>query len=484
MTAWNLARRLAASAAALAMLATAACEPASPAPTASPAPAAAEARLVAATESVGLPPLPRERADVYDYYQLAFLEDGFPARRTKTGVVPHPIYGTYLILDYLDVHERSGDPAALAAARRVADAAIARMDPSEGMLRFWYEAEWGLGATGERYVSGLTQAHYLDQFSRLHAICGDPAYADAARRVFRSLATDVEHGGVLASTPHGVAIEESPHRPRDLVLNGWLSALRGLRRYADRTGDAEARELIRRNVETLSRLLPLYDAPEEANSRYRIRGFGYVRLELGSDEGVSLDTPRLEIPGDGTYGLEESNTGRWHCCVVSGLERAGDRLQATARRIQLNLVFSLLSAPEPNRLRLAIDCPGPNTLAVRLATGRYDPLQTGLVTDGWRDVRSVQLAAGRNEVTIDFPIEDIRPFVYPTNFLKRIAGRKFNAYHFVHLDGLADLLRSPQPPMVGEMRDRWATYPARWPGMPVYRDAGVEFSRYGQAPRD
>jgi hypothetical protein len=472
---------LAARVAALAVLAIVACEPGSPTPT---PPTTAEARLVAATQSVGLPPLPRERADVYDYYDLAFLEDGFPARRTKAGAVPHPIYGTYLILDYLDVHERSGDPAALAAARRVADAAIARMDPSEGMLRFWYEAEWGLGSTGERYVSGLTQAHYLDQFSRLHAICGEPAYADAARRVFRSLATDVEHGGVLASTPHGVAIEESPHRPRDLVLNGWLSALRGLRRYADRTGDEEARELIRRNVETLSRLLPLYDAPQEANSRYRIRGFGYVRLELGSDKGVALDLPRLEIPGDGTYELEEAGKGRWHCYVVSGLERDGDRLRATARRIQLNLVFSLLSAPEPNRLRLSIDCPVPNALTVRLATGRYDPLQTGLVTDGWRDVLSMPLAAGRNDLTVEFTVEDIKPFVYPTNFLKRIAGRKFNAYHFVHLDGLADLLRSPQPPMVGEMRDRWAAYPARWPAMPVYRDAGVEFSRYGQAPRD
>lgn len=401
---------------------------------------------------------------------------------TETGVVPHPIYGTYVILDYLDAYERSGDPAALGGARRVADAAIARMDPSDGMLRFWYEAEWGLGTTAQRYVSGLTQAHYLDQFSRLHVICGDPVYADAARRVFRSLATDVERGGVLASTPHGVAIEESPHRPQDLVLNGWLSALRGLRRYADRTGDEEARELIGRNTETLSQLLPLYDAPEEANSRYRIRGFGYVRLELASKVGVSIDPLQFEIPGDGTYRLDESNTGRWHCCVVSGLERTGDRLQATSRRIQVNLVFSLLSAPQPNRLRVKIDCPEPNALTVRLATGRYDPLRTGLVTQGWRDVHSAALMTGRNELTIEFPIDDIKPFVYPTNFLKRIAGRKFNAYHFVHVDGLSDLLKSPQAPVIQEMRDRWAKYPARWPLMPVYRDAEVEFSRYRPSP--
>ena len=445
---------------------------------------AAERRLLAATQSADLPPLPRERADVYDYYNLAFLEDGFPARRTGNMAVPHPIYGAYLILDYLDMYERSGDRATLEAAQRVADAAIARMDSAGGMLRFWYEPDWGLGATGERYVSGLTQAHYLDQFSRLHAISGDPAYAHAARQVFRSLATEVEGGGVLALTPHGVAIEEAPHRPRDLVLNGWLSALRGLRRYADRTGDGEARDLIDRNVQTLTRLLPLYDAPDVANSRYRIRGFGYLRLELGRKEGVTMGLPSLDIPGDGTYELEETCQDRWRSCVVSGLARNGDCLEATARRIQLNLVFSLLSAPQPNRLALEIDCPAPNSLLVRLATGRYDPLQTGLVTEGWRDVLAVPLATGRNRLTVEFPVEDIKPFVYPTNFLKRIAGRHFNVYHFVHLGGLADLMQSPQPPLIREMHDRWAAYPARWPGMPPYRDAGVEFNRYAEAPRN
>jgi hypothetical protein len=111
-------------------------------------------------------------------------------------------------------------------------------------------------------------------------------------------------------------------------------------------------------------------------------------------------------------------------------------------------------------------------------------MQTGLVTTGWRTMAEIPLAAGPNEVSIDFGIEDIAPFVYPTNFLKRIAGKRYNAYHFVHIDGLADLLRSPQPPGLSEMHARWSSYPTRWPSMPVYRDAGVEFERYGRPPDD
>jgi hypothetical protein len=442
------------------------------------------ASLAAATNAVGLPPLPSARADVYDYYDLVFLEDAFPGRKTSDGPVPHPIYGTYVILDYLDLYDQTGDRAALLAAQRVADAAIARMDRSGGMLRFWDEPEWRLGTTSQRYVSGLTQAHYLDQFSRLGAITRDPRYEEAARLVFRSMATRVEDGGVLATTPHGVAIEESPHRPMDIVLNGWLTALRGLRRYAERSGSEEARDLVRRNVQTLTKLLPLYDVPDQANSRYRIRGFGYVRLELDSREGIAFDPIFQEIPGDGAFELEDSLRNRWHPAIVSGLERQDDRLVAAARRVQLNLVFSLLSAPNPNRLRTRIHAARPGKVSVRVATGNYDPMQTGLVTTGWRTMAEIPLAAGPNEVSIDFGIEDIAPFVYPTNFLKRIAGKRYNAYHFVHIDGLADLLRSPQPPGLSEMHARWSSYPTRWPSMPVYRDAGVEFERYGRPPDD
>ena len=79
-------------------------------------------RLVEATESVGLPPLPPYRAEVYDYYSLGFLDDGYPGRWTDEGLVPHPIYGTYVVIDHLNLFERTGDRRFLEAARRAGGA--------------------------------------------------------------------------------------------------------------------------------------------------------------------------------------------------------------------------------------------------------------------------------------------------------------------------------------------------------------------------
>ncbi len=181
-------------------------------------------RLLAATESVGLPPLPPSRAEVYDYYRIGFFEDGYPGRRKDDDhLVPHPIYGTYVILDYLNQYKRTENPEFLSAACRVADAAIRRMDGSDAMLRFWYEPEYGMGVESHRWISGLTQAHYLDTLSRLHEISKEERYLDAAGRVLEVLRRPVAEGGVLASTRDGVVIEESPGRPTDAVLNGWLN---------------------------------------------------------------------------------------------------------------------------------------------------------------------------------------------------------------------------------------------------------------------
>ncbi|MCP4741720.1 MAG: hypothetical protein GY871_05745 [Actinomycetales bacterium] len=435
-------------------------------------------RLLAATESVGLPPLPPYRADVYDYYRLGFLGDGYPGRWTDGGLVPHPIYGTYVILDFINLFHQTSDPTYLRAAERIADAAIDRMDDRDGMLRFFYEPEWGLGSSGERYVSGLTQAHYLDQLSRLHELSGDPRYAEACEKVLRCLATPVEEGGVLAMTPLGPVIEEAPHSPRDLVLNGWLTAIQGLRRYLERTDSDEAASLLESNLATLATILPLYDAPNTANSRYRIRGYGYLRLVLDDAAGVRLDRPTLEIPGDDVYPVANEIDNRWQMGFVRGAESVGDRFTATEDRILLNLVMSLLSMPEPNLLRFTIETPKPQNLAIELASGPFEPLLSGLRTTGWTTIEEIGLRAGVNEIEIELGFEEIDPFVYPTNFLKKIAGRNHNAYHFIHIDRLESLCDEYEIEAFCDFAGRWRGYVEQWPDHPAYRDAGIEFDRY------
>ena len=444
-----------------------------------------ESRLLAATESVGLPPLPPHRAEVYDYYRLGFFEDGYPGRRTKYwGLVPHPIYGPYVISNYLSLFKKTKETRFLEAACRVADAALARMDDQGGMLRFFYEPEWGLGKSGERrYVSGLTQSRYLDQLSQLHEISGETRYAEACTRVLRSLATPVEEGGVLASTPHGPVIEEAPHTPRDLVLNGWLTAIRNLRRYLDRTDSEEAKRLLASNLETLASLLPHYDAPDVLNSRYRIRGDGTVRLTLGNHRGVHLERPTLDIPGDDVYPLSDEAETRWHMGFKGGVEREGNRFAATSDRIRMNLVLSLLSMPEPNVLRFSVETPRATTLVVELADGPYLPLGYKLQETGWKQVEEVTLEPGTNLVEIELGFDEISPFVYPTNFLKKIGGRHYNVYHYIHIDALASLCDEYEIEAICEFAERWREYVKKWPELPAYRDEDIELDRY-KAPVD
>src|SRR4030042_3715544 len=73
------------------------------------------------SDKVGLPPLPRHREAVYDYYKLRFLPDGYPGKQLKDKIVPHPIYGAYVINDYLAQYDSTKVEKYLHAAVKVAE---------------------------------------------------------------------------------------------------------------------------------------------------------------------------------------------------------------------------------------------------------------------------------------------------------------------------------------------------------------------------
>lgn len=109
-----------------------------------------------------MPPLPASRLAAYESYKLAWLPDGFPGRQTDDGVRPHPTYGTDVIQDYLGLYMRTRETRYLDAARKVADAAIARMDDLEGALVFRVHPGSGVTPVPGSYYSGLTQGRYLE----------------------------------------------------------------------------------------------------------------------------------------------------------------------------------------------------------------------------------------------------------------------------------------------------------------------------------
>jgi hypothetical protein len=84
-------------------------------------------------------------------------------------------------------------------------------------------------------------------------------YGDAALRALGPLTTTVEKGGVLRTFEGHDWFEEYPTPTPTHVLNGYLFALLGVHDVGELMDHAAAREMFEEGLETLDRVLPLYD---------------------------------------------------------------------------------------------------------------------------------------------------------------------------------------------------------------------------------
>ncbi|MDA1368151.1 D-glucuronyl C5-epimerase family protein [Glycomyces algeriensis] len=374
------------------------------------------------------------------FYRLEWNEDGYPCRRQDDGTLyEHPIYPVYAIKHYLRQMRPADAELLLPAVDIVANAAVDRMEEFEGALVRWYEPGGG-ARLFERHYSALTQGYYAEHLWMAGEALGQPRLKDAARRCFLALTVPRERGGVLYKDVHGVSIAEVPQMPNSYILNGWQSALFAAWQYHERSGDQAASELVQASVRTMAEMLPAFDAPEVANSRYGLTGFAYLRT-VGAD----LGDAKVTVPGEGEFGLTEHRS-RW------ANHRTGPR--------QANLVFSLASA-EDNTVHLDVDRPA----AVELQLGRYDPLSAAPVDGVWEQIGEVTPEDG----VVAIPRRVVERIVHPTNFVKVIDGLHTNVYHPVHIRRLRHLAAATGVEGLEKWADHWTEAMGRWSGMPLYR---------------
>ena len=117
-------------------------------------------------------------------------------------------------------------------------------------------------------------------------------------------------------------------------------------------------------------------------------------------------------------------------------------------------------------------------MEVFVAEGEYDPLVTGMKTEKWQSVGEYRFTQGDNQLSIDIPISIIDKAVYPTNFLKKINNKNYNAYHFVHIDGLEFIGKTLDYQPFINTAIKWSSYVDRWKLHPLYMDQPIEFDRY------
>lgn len=406
-----------------------------------------------------------------DYYRMQWLPDGYPGQRNGEEVWAHPIFGAYALKDFLEQLRRRPSAELREATRRVATAALARMQPHEGALVFWYEESPKISRAVERHYSGLTQAYYAVSLARAGQLLEDQALLEAAEGVFLSLTVPVEKGGVLSSGQVGPSIAEISQHPNSHILNGWQSALVSILEYVAVTGRAEARELAQDSAQEMARLLPLYDAPGLRNSRYGLSGFVYVRLVFRASEPapVSVRGIRVAIPGHGELPVNRVGGRRWenHILPQDVGEAQDGVLPLVANVVRLNVVLSRVSYPEMNRLLCQVNGPE-GVVEVQVHRGRYDPMMVSQTDNSWVTVARVDCPAGSSLVDVPLPWDVADLVAYPTNFAKKIDGRATNFYHMAHVNRLRELAASTGIRALAEWADVWLRYVGEWRSMPIY----------------
>lgn len=413
------------------------------------------------------PPVPERRRAVYAYYKLAFDEAGCPMQQKDGGLVFHPLLAAYLITDYMIWFKETKNYMYVDHAVKIATLACAKCTYRDGAAIFVYQQSEGLSYVPGDYYSALTQAWYIKALSTLRPYSLKRVkygYDDELKAFYKSLLTPIAQGGVFLEKDFGWLVEEYPHSPPLFTLNGWLTVLRIIKDCMVPLGEIgiNAREFLNRNLDAVERLLPLYDAGFVFNSRYQLTGFTRLKLVFSKPVERVLHGFSVEIPGEGEFPgrLEKVNNNRWG----NFLERDEPRL------LQFNVVQSLISHPEPNRFRANLELAADCKVEVHAADGDYSPDITGMPTQRWRLLESLELRAGANALDVALAYDGKEMFSYPTNFKKVIGGKHYNGYHFVHVIDLAELYGFTGREVLKEYALKWLAYVQSWETLPQLQD--------------
>jgi len=422
---------------------------------------------------VGLPPLQSSRRTVWNYYRIEFLPNGYPGRRNGDVLYAHPIYGPYVISDYIAQYRRTNDEVFLDAVKRVADAAVEQMTPlGDGLVFLYDNKKTAVSSRSGTFYSGLTQARYIEGLKNLVSLPGTERFKEPLAAIVRSLHVPAEDGGVARYTDDGgLIIEEYPSMAPDCTLNGWTTATCILRDYAVSTNEDEGWDIFRQSVRGLERLISLYDVPELANSRYRLTGVASLRVAATGVD-VEVTDVRVDMPGVGVYDAAAAGDPAGESL------KAGPRTVADGTSQTLVLSLSRLTWPAPNKVLLSIRASTAGTVTLGIGDGEYSPMTKDLPVKYFRDLATVPVEAGDNLIELSIPWTDAELVSYPTGFGKALANRQFNQYHWIHVDTLGKIVDETGSEILEYYRDKWSRYPERWADMPQYQDERITLERF------
>ena len=405
-----------------------------------------------------LPSIPKDRSSIYKFYNLEFMPDGYPGKRVENKLYAHPMYGAYLLEDYIRECEKQNKRDYLKAAVKIADNVLTKMNflKEFDALVFFYDKNNNSGYFEGKYFSGLAQARYLTPFAKLYKKTGNEKYKNAAERIFNSLKIPKYKGGVLVETDFGILLEQQPYDIDTFILNGWTTIISQLLIYEELSGNKLAKDLAFENIKTLEKLLPLYDLSELSLSRYMLSGFIYSKFIFSKSKTCKFHTYST-IYNKNEFGLKKTNN-RWKNFIFSkDIEIDGF---STNKTVRFNNVFNIVSKEQ--KIKTKIFCKEPVEVDFFIASGEYNPLLSAMETKSWLKINTYQLKKGNNDLLISFENKKIPLIGYPTNFIKKFECCHFNHYHWVHINNLKIITKKVNSPTLIYYKKKWESYTRMW----------------------
>ncbi|SEK29849.1 D-glucuronyl C5-epimerase C-terminus [Nonomuraea pusilla] len=202
------------------------------------------------------------QVDVTTWRRISIGPDGIPLSTYDFGTFQYPVEVAQYGMENYSKWVTTGQESYRAKAETVARWLLEHQDDAGGWpVPFAYSYREGLaGELRAGWYSGMAQGIGAAFLAKMRARTGETRYGDAALRALRPLRTEVARGGVLRRFEDRFDwFEEYPTPTPTHVLNGHLFALIGVHDVGELTGDAAAKDMFRRGLATLDRMLPLYD---------------------------------------------------------------------------------------------------------------------------------------------------------------------------------------------------------------------------------
>jgi heparosan-N-sulfate-glucuronate 5-epimerase len=208
-----------------------------------------------------------------EYYMLFSEKADYPGAYDSAGILLLDYHGKISLqynpiaiaqygLGNYNVFRRTADPERRQKFFRAADWLCSHLEQNARGLAVWnHHFDWEYREKLKApWYSALAQGQGVSLLVRAHKESGDARYLDAAQRALASFYRSAAEGGVALTDERGdLWFEEYIVSPPTHILNGFIWASWGIYDFFLATGDASAKELFSRAVQTLLHNLDRYD---------------------------------------------------------------------------------------------------------------------------------------------------------------------------------------------------------------------------------